>query len=124
VWCSAGCLAANLIAVGLLLVPHRAGHPKNSKRQYGASLRSQLHTQQRCLSERASTSAQFETGRGEGDQFLSEYFLPDRSAFQALLTELDSAASKNENRPREHAYSTEPVEGSDSLNMMTITAAL
>ncbi len=41
----------------------------------------------------------------------------------ALLTELESAATESKIQPREHAYAIEPIEGSDSLSMLTITAA-
>src|SRR5882724_7077232 len=114
-------LGANLIAAGLMLFPP-GGSAEELERQY-ASLQSQMHAKQALLERTRQHVTAVESGRGEGDQFLSEYFLPDRSAFHALLSELDSAASKTKIRPREHAYSTEPVEGSDSLNMMTITAA-
>jgi len=58
----------------------------------------------------------------QGDEFLSDYFLARRTAYSTLLSELVDAAEKSKIKPKEHAYSTEPVEGSDSLSMMTITA--
>ncbi len=114
-------LAANLIAAGLVLFPP-GGSAEELDRQY-ASLQSQLRAKQALVERTREHAGAVETGRGEGDKFLSEYFLPDRRAFEALLSELDAAAGNTKIKPREHAYSTEPVEGSDSLSMMTITAA-
>jgi type IV pilus assembly protein PilO len=62
-----------------------------------------------------------EVGRVEGDQFLDEYFLQTRSAYSALISELLAASAQANIQSKEHAYVTEPIEGSDSLSMMTIT---
>jgi hypothetical protein len=53
---------------------------------------------------------------------LGNYFLERRTAYSTLLSELVEAANQSKIKPREHAYATEPIEGSDSLSMMTITA--
>src|SRR5260370_31891467 len=114
-------LAANLIAAGLVLFPP-GGSAEELDRQY-ASLQSQLRAKQALVERTREHAGAVETGRGEGDKFLSEYLLPDRRAFEALLSELGSLAGKTKIKPREHAYSTEPGEGSDSLRIMTITTA-
>src|SRR5262249_31442316 len=62
-------------------------------------------------------------GAAEGDEFLSDYFLSKRTAFSTVLSDLDTAAKQSQIHPRDNAYGLEPVEGSDNLNMMSITAA-
>jgi len=64
-----------------------------------------------------------EKGRSQGDQFLGTYFLSRRSAYSTLLGQLGEAAQQSQIKPREHSFSTEPIEGSDTLSMMTITAS-
>ena len=54
--------------------------------------------------------------------FLDQYFLARRTAYSTLLSELVAAADEAKIKPKEHAYSTEPIEGSDSLSMMSISA--
>jgi Tfp pilus assembly protein PilO len=54
--------------------------------------------------------------------FLDKYFLPRRAAYSTIVFELNEAAVKAKIRPKESAYSTEPIEGSDSLTMMQISA--
>ena len=63
-----------------------------------------------------------EKARAEGDQFLSGYFLPRRTAYKTLAEELAQAAQKAGIRQREHTINEEPIEGSDTLTMLTINA--
>ena len=62
-------------------------------------------------------------GGAEGDQFLGKYFLTRRAASEMLLTELGNAAAGSKIKERETSVSVEPIEGSDTLSMMTIVAA-
>ena len=48
--------------------------------------------------------------------------LNGRSTFSAVLGELNQAAEKVSLKPKEGQYALEPVEGSDTLGMMTISA--
>jgi len=113
-------LGLNLVATGLLLFPP-GGSADDLERQL-ASLQSQL-TQNRALLERTRLNvAAIEKARGEGDHFLDDYFLSRRTADSALLSELTAAASKAQIKEKDRAQTTEFIEGSDSLSMMTITA--
>jgi hypothetical protein len=116
-----GVLAAlNLIAAGLVFFPP-GGSAEDLERQF-AALQAQLHSREALLERTREHAAAVEKGRAEGDQFLNTYFLERRTAYATLLSELVGAADQSKIKPREHAYATEPVEGSNSLNMMTITA--
>jgi hypothetical protein len=113
-------LALNIIAAGLVLFP-LGGSADDLERQL-ATLQSQI-TQKRALLERSRLNvAAIEKALGEGDQFLDGYFLTRRVADSTLLAELTSAANKAQIKERDSAQTTEPIEGSDSLSMMTITA--
>src|SRR6266581_513454 len=112
--------ALNLIAAGLVLFPP-GGSAEDLGRQL-ATLQSQVESRQTLLERTREHTAAVEKGRSEGDQFLGNYFLERRTAYSTLLSELVEAANQSKIKPREHAYSTEPIEGSDSLSMMTITA--
>jgi Tfp pilus assembly protein PilO len=63
-----------------------------------------------------------EVGRGEGDKFMTKYFLPRRTAYSVVVSELNEIANQAKVTPKEVAYVIEPVEGSDTLEMMLITA--
>jgi hypothetical protein len=113
-------LALNVIAVALVLFP--PGGSADDLEHELASLQSQL-AQKRALLDRSRLNvAAIEKARGEGDRFLQTYFLSRRTADSALLSELSSAASKAQIKERDRAQTTEYIEGSDSLSMMTISA--
>jgi hypothetical protein len=113
-------LALNLIAAGLLLFPP-GGSADDLEREL-ASLQSQM-MQKRALLERSRLNvAAIEKARGEGDHFLNDYFLNRRTADSTLLSELTEAAGRAQIKERDSAQTTEFIEGSDSLSMMTITA--
>ncbi|MCU1339796.1 MAG: Fimbrial assembly family protein [Bryobacterales bacterium] len=113
-------LALNVIAAGLLLFPP-GGSADDLERQL-ATLQTQV-AQKRALLERTRLNVTaIEKARGEGDQFLDNYFLTRRTADSALLSELTEAAIKAQIKERDRAQTTEFIEGSDTLSMMTITA--
>jgi len=113
-------LALNLIAAGLVLYPP-GGSADDLEREL-ATLQTQV-AQKRALLERTRFNVvAIEKARGEGDQFLDKHFLTRRTADSALLAELTAAASKAQIKERDRAQTTEVIEGSDSLAMMTITA--
>jgi len=113
-------LAANLVAAGLVLFP-LGGSAEELDRQL-TSLETQVASKQALL-ERTQWHAQaVELGRAEGDHFVNDYFLASRTAFSTLLGELDSAATQAKILQKEHGYSFDPIDGSDSLSMMSVTA--
>jgi hypothetical protein len=66
--------------------------------------------------------SKIEQGRSAGDEFLNTYFMDRRSASSTIVAELSTAAKEAGIRQKEHAYAFDPIEGSDHLSMMTITA--
>jgi Tfp pilus assembly protein PilO len=113
-------LGLNLIGAGLVLFPP-GGSAEDLERQL-ASLQSQAAQKRALLEQTRKHASAVEKGRADGDQFLGQYFLARRGAYTALLTELNSAAQSSGIKPRETAYATDPIEGSDTLSMMVITA--
>jgi type IV pilus assembly protein PilO len=114
-------LLANLVAGGLVLFPP-GGSAEDLQRQF-LNLQSQIKARTLALERTRQHAASVEKGRAEGDQFLGVYFLPTRTAFSIVLSDLEDAASQTKVKPREASYSLEPIEGSDTLSLMTITAA-
>jgi hypothetical protein len=113
-------LALNLIALGLVVFP--PGGSATDLEGELASLQSQV-AQKRALLERTRLNVTaIQKALGEGDQFLDNYFLTRRTADSALLGALTAAANKAQIKERDRAQTTEPIEGSDALSMMTITA--
>ena len=119
------------IALGVLLaatiaaawvVENPPGGSASEVGQQLATLETQAAAKRALLASTRQHVAAVELGRREGDQFLNQYFLTRRTAYSTLLSELVDAADNAKIKPKEHAYATEPIEGSDSLSMMSITA--
>jgi hypothetical protein len=112
--------AANLIAAGFLLFPP-GGSADDLERKLG-ELQAQAVAKRALLASTRQHVAAVEKGRTEGEQFQNVFFLARRTAYSTLLSELVDAADRSKIKPKEHAYATEPIEGSDTLSMMTISA--
>jgi Tfp pilus assembly protein PilO len=61
-------------------------------------------------------------GRAEGDKFLGTYFLTSRARSEQLLSQLGQAAAGSKIKERDRSIAFEPIDGSDMLSMMSITA--
>jgi hypothetical protein len=112
-------LAANLIAGYFVLRPI-GGSPQELSEQ-AAGMRNQIRQQQAVLDRTRILGSKIESGRDEGDQFMSKYFLPRRTAYSAIMADLNDLASQTKVTPKEGAYSIEPIEGSDTLWMMQLS---
>lgn len=112
-------LTANLVAGYFVLRP--IGGSPDELRQQAVEMRAQIHQQQNALDRTRLLSGKVEIGRGEGDGFMTKYFLPRRTAYSVILAELNQIANDAKVTPKEAAYSWMPVEGSDNLLMMQIT---
>jgi Tfp pilus assembly protein PilO len=112
--------AANLVAGYFVLRP--LGGSPDELRQQAMEMRVQIRQQQGALDRMRLLASKIQAGRGEGDQFMSKYFLPRRTAFSVILSELDQVATQAHVTPKESANGIEDVEGSDTLKMMQITA--
>ncbi len=113
-------VAANLVAAYFVLRP--LGGSPDELRQQATEMRAQIRQQQGALDRMRLLASKIEAGRGEGDNFMSKYFLPRRTAFSVILAELDQVAKETKLTPKESAYAFESVEGSDTLQMMQITS--
>jgi type IV pilus assembly protein PilO len=112
---------ANLAAAGLVLFPP-GGSAEDLERDF-ISLQAQVKSRTTALQGTRQHAASVEKGRSEGGQFLDAYFLPTRTASSAILSDLQAAATLTKVKAREASYSLDPIEGSDTLSLMSITAA-
>jgi hypothetical protein len=113
-------LGANLVAAYFVIRPI-GGSPQDLQRQAG-EMRTEQRQKQGALDKTRALAGKIEVGRGEGDKFMSKYFLPRRTAYSTIMTELNDMAGQAKVTPRESTSAIEPVEGSDTLEMMQITA--
>lgn len=113
-------LAANLVAGYFVLRPP-GGSPEELRQQV-SEMRVQIRQQQTALDRTRALAGKIQIGRAEGDKFMAGYFLPRRTAYSIILAELNELAAQSKVTAKESAYAIEPVEGSDTLEMMQISA--
>jgi Tfp pilus assembly protein PilO len=113
-------LVANLVAAGIMLFPP-GGSAEDLERQL-VSLQSQATTKKALLEKTRENLKRVESGRSEGDEFLGSYFLPVRDRSELLLTQLGNAAKDSKIKEKDRSISMEPIDGSDTLSMMSVVA--
>jgi Tfp pilus assembly protein PilO len=111
-------LAANLVAAAAVFRPW-GGSPQELQRQL-ARFRREAQQRQETVNRLRSRVQTVERTRAEADQFFEKYFLERRTAYSTVLAELNGLAEKAGVRPKDHSLNEEPIEGSDTLGMMTI----
>ncbi|MGA2134882.1 MAG: hypothetical protein ABSH50_21560 [Bryobacteraceae bacterium] len=114
-------ILANLVAAAMVFKPW-GGSAEDLARQQ-ADLQQQLTTMQARLKQTRALVSKAERARNEGDGFLAEYTTDRRTTFSTITAELERLAKDSGIQPRPVSYNLDPVEGSDTLFQMTITAA-
>jgi Tfp pilus assembly protein PilO len=112
-------LVANLVAAFAVFQP--LGGSAEELDAEVARLQAQLQQRQAGLQRLRALVAKIEQARAAGDEFLTTYFMDRRTLSSTIVGELSSAAKEAGIRPKEHAFGFDPIEGSDSLSMVTIT---
>ncbi len=113
-------LVLNLVAAGLLLYPP-GGSADDLERQL-ADLQGQAKAKREALEKTRQHVAAVDLGRSEGEKFLGSYFLPSRARSEQLLSQLGQAAAGSKIKEKDRSIAFEPIDGSDTLSMMSITA--
>jgi Tfp pilus assembly protein PilO len=114
-------LLLNVIAALILFKPW-GGSADDLERRLNA-MRAQLPAQKAQVARTKILVEKVQTARKEGDQFMGKYILNERTAYSTILGELDHAASQVSLKSKESQYTVEPIEGSDTLGMMSISAS-
>jgi hypothetical protein len=111
---------ANLAALYFVIRP--IGGSAQELAQQALDMRSAIRQQQGVLERTRVLASKIESGRGQGDKFMVSYFLPRRTANSTILAELNDLAGQAKITSRDSAIDLEAVDGSDTLDMMQITA--
>src|SRR5438105_695898 len=113
-------LLLNLVAAVILFKPW-GGSAEDLEREV-ATLRQQVPQRQAALVRSKALVEKVEKARAEGDQFMSKFMLNGRSTYSTIIGELDRAATQVKLAPKERQFGVEPIDGSDNLGIMTISA--
>jgi Tfp pilus assembly protein PilO len=112
-------LVANLVAAAAVFRPW--GGSQEALQQQLTELRQAVHQREQAVERLRAVAGTVEKTRAESDQFLERYFLPGQTAYSTVLEELRSVAEKSGVRAKDHSFDIQPIEGSDTLDLMNVT---
>ncbi len=113
-------LAANLVTAAFIFHPF-GGSVEELNEEMRSKQRDLAQALQRV--ERTRTlEVKVQQAKVEGDKFLDECTMKRRSAFSTVLGEADKMAVESGMKPKGSSYVLDPVEGSDSITQLTISA--
>jgi Tfp pilus assembly protein PilO len=113
-------MAANLAMAVVAFKPF--GGSADDLRKEEQMLRNQLAAMQARLGISRRMAAKVETAREQGDQFLVKYVVARRTASSAVYEELTRMATEAGVQPQTGTFQYEAIDGSDTLQMMVISA--
>lgn len=114
-------LAANLAMAVAAFKPF--GGSADDLRRERAGLSAQLRQLQANIETSRQHVAKVEIARSQGDQFLGKYIMEKRAASAIMVEEMIKAATDAGVRVLPETAGYEDIEGSETLQMMSITAA-
>lgn len=107
-----------LFAIGPL------GQSDRERRTAVEMLRRQVRDRSAQVTKLEATVKKIETARTLGDKLVTALTIPRREAFSTVVSTLDEASQKAGVQLRDRALTADPIEGSDTLSMMTVTQGL
>jgi type IV pilus assembly protein PilO len=113
-------LAANLVTAVIAFKPFGGG--ADDLRRDRNQLQQQLAQLQVQVAKSKKLVEKIETARSQGDQFLTKYFTERRVVTSTIQGELVQIAKDAGITYQPTTWTIEPIEGSDTLAMMTINA--
>ncbi len=111
---------ANLIAAAFAF--HWVGDSPESVGRQLADARRQVLLQESRLAQTKQMDAKVTQARTEGDNFISTYMTSRRATYSTILNELHQTAKSANMTSKEASIVLDPVEGSDNLSEMTVSA--
>jgi hypothetical protein len=112
-------LAANLAAAVMAFKPF--GGSADDLRRERLDLARQLAQLQARLAATHKLVDKVELARREGDDFLTKYFTDRRTTYSTIIEELDRDSQAAGIKPRDRTVELNAIEGSDTLEMMSLT---
>src|SRR5574340_144209 len=115
-----GLLLANVVTA--LIAFHPWGGSAEDLARQSRDLRGQVAQLQARLGRSKALAEKVEQARKQADDFTARYVADRRTTFSVMIEELNRAAADAGIKPKEQSIVLEPVEGSDTLSQMTISA--
>ncbi len=109
------------IALLFLLVDPPGGSRGDLTEQSQALSREMIQARSRSARVR-NVAGKVQIGSTQSDNFEAKYFLPKRTAYEAVMAEIQRMAQASGIQERDAVFSEEPIEGSADLSVLNLTA--
>ena len=116
---AAALLVCNLVALFFVVRP--PGGSAQELRALAADLRNEVRQRQGALTRTRDIAGKVQVGRGEAEHFMDAWFLDRRTMSSTVVADLVEMGHQAGLRQKETQLSTEPVEGTDDLSMLTVS---
>jgi len=113
-------LALNLVAA--IFVFHPLGGSAEDLAEQMRSKQRELEQQLKRAERSRNLVAKVQQAKIEGDKFLVEATVEQRTAYSKLIEEMNKMATESGIRPKEFSMLHDPVVGSETLEQLTISA--
>ena len=114
-------LAANLVAAAFAF--HLFDDSPEQVARQVLDTRQQTLRQLKKLNESRQLAGKVDKGREEGTRFISSYMTSRRVTYSTIIKELNEKATEAGMKPKDAQIGIEAIQGSDSLDMLIVTAA-
>jgi hypothetical protein len=111
---------ANAVALFLYVAP--PGGTRKELVEQSEQIRHQILATRAGAKRLRNVADKVQTGSKEAGNFENKYFLGKRDAYDAVISEIQRMAAASGVQEREGVFSEEPIEGSDDLSVLNVTA--
>lgn len=123
-WLQAGLALLALCSAALLyLYIAPPGGTRQDLEEQSRQMQRQIASAKKGATRLRMVSTKVQTGSEQGVDFQGKYFLPKRTAYDQVISEIQRMAKESGVQPREGVFSEEPVEGSPDLSILNFTAS-
>jgi hypothetical protein len=113
-------LVANMVAACFAF--HLFDDSPEKLGQQVLSMRHQILTQLQKLNQTRQLAGKVEKGREQETTFISTYMTSRRATYSTIISEIDQMANQAGMTSKDSSITLDALQGTDSLDMMTITA--
>lgn len=117
-----GITLAVLNGVALFLYFAPPGGSRAELTEQSQQIRNEIMAARRQSGRLKSVAEKVEVGSGQSAGFESKYFLPRRTAYKAIISEIQRMAQDSGVQAREAVFAEEPIEGTSDLWLLNVTA--
>ena len=119
----AAALLALLNGAALFFYLAPPGGSRDDLEQQRLRIRNEIAAARGQASRMETIAAKVQSGSEQSSAFETKYFLPERTAYLAALEEIQRMAKAAGLQERDAVWSKEPIEGSDDLTLLNVTAS-